>query len=193
MKNKILIYITFLVLFFSCKKENVLRSAQNFIGINDSIKMITLPIDSSNFNYDNKDRNGYFIYDETFKKNKYSGSLSKLYGKFSFDNTIDLLFVERKSNDDESIEPIVTLYSFNRNKKQIIDSLNIYETLRSEGNLQKRFSIGKDNIIHIYESSSGYDLTNDGKEILINEKIHEVYTVSSNGNLFYNRINLVSI
>ncbi|WP_210148895.1 hypothetical protein [Chryseobacterium scophthalmum] len=181
MKNKTLIYIIILLLFFSCKKENTLLSAQNFNDAKDSTKIITLPIDSIVFNYSNKDKNGYFIYDKTFKKNKYSNNLSRLYGKLSFDNKIDLLFVERKSNDDESIEPIVTLYSFEKDKKQKIDSLNIYETLKSEGNLQKRFSIGKDKLIHIYENSSGYDFTDDGKEILINEKKHETYTVSSSG------------
>lgn len=179
MKNRTLVYITSVMLLFSCKKENNLVTAQSINNLQESIKTVELPIDSTVFNYYNKDKNGYFIYDKTFKKNQYSNTLSRIFGKLSLDNKINLLFIERKPNDDEYTEPIVTLYSLEKNKK--IDSLNIYESLNSEASLQKRFSIGKDKLIHVFENSSGYDFTDDGKEILVTEKKKNTYTVSKSG------------
>lgn len=179
MKNRTFVYIIIAVFFISCKKENNLLNAQNTKTTQELIKIIELPIDSTIFNYNYKDKNGYFIYDKTFKKNEYSNALSRIVGKVSLNNKIDLLFVEKKSNDDEYTEPIVTLYSLENNKK--VDSLNIYETLKSEGSLQKRFLISKDKIIHLYENSSGYDFSDNGKEILVTEKKNEIYSISENG------------
>lgn len=180
MKNKILIF-SILLTIFSCKKENVSLIAKNRDIIEDSITTLKLPIDSKSLKYNHKDKNGYFIYDETFKKNKYSNSLSRVYGKIIFNKNIDLIIIERKPSDDEYKEPIITLYSYEKKIKQKIDSLNLYETIKSEATVEKRFLIDKDTTINIYENSSGYDIAQNGKDTLIIEKFHKTYYISTNG------------
>lgn len=180
MKNKILVFTVFTIL-FSCKKENNTINAQEKSIVSDNIKNITLPFDSKSFVYSKKDKKGYYVYDKTFKKNNYSNSLSRIYGKINLNNDIDLLFIERKPNDDEFTEPIVTLYSYNNKLNSKIDSLSIYETIEGEGNREKRFKMDMSKNIYIYENSSGYDFTNNGKEILITENNQNKYSISNNG------------
>lgn len=178
MKSRVLI-ITILLFIFSCKKDNSLAAVQINKSNNDSIKILHIPIDSKAINYGNKNGNDIFIYDSTFKKNKYNKSLSRIYGKFVFNNDIDLIFIERKPTDDEHVEPIITMYSYN--KKYKIDSLDIYETVNSEAYLEKRFLIDKAKRINIYEKSKGYDKTNDGKDTLITERKESVFYISPKG------------
>jgi hypothetical protein len=180
MKNRILIFIIFFAL-FSCKKENNIISAQNKNVTIDSVKTLILPIDSKSFVYDKKDKQGYFIYGNTFKKNKYSYSLSRIYGKIALSNDIDLVIIERKPNDDEYTEPIVTLYSYKKNTTKKADSLNIYETISGEGKLTKRFLIDKQGNVNIYENSSGYDFDDNSKEVLIKEVHYSLYKIKPDG------------
>ncbi|CAA7197356.1 hypothetical protein [Chryseobacterium potabilaquae] len=148
---------------------------------NDKINILNLPLDSKSINYKGKDKNGFFIYDKTFKKHIFCKSLSRVYGKIPFSQNIDLLLIERKSNDDEHTEPIITIYSYDIRKNQKLDSLNIYETLNSEATFEKRFLIDENKKIHIYENSEGYDINDNGKDTLIVVKEETDYEVSDKG------------
>ena len=174
MENKLLIF-SILLSIFSCKKIDNKSLAQT----QSNIKTLALPISSEKINYNNKDKNGFFIYDKTFDKNQYSHSLSRVYGKYSLSGNLDLVFIERKPNDDGYTEPIITLYSYNKNKK--IDSLNIFETINSEATVEKRFLIDQSKKIHIYENSVGYDTTDNGKDTLIVDIRENIYNILESG------------
>lgn len=174
MENKLLIF-SILLSIFSCKKIDNKSLAQT----QSNIKTLALPISSERINYNNKDKNGFFIYDKTFDKNQYSHSLSRVYGKYSLSGNLDLVFIERKPNDDGYTEPIITLYSYNKNKK--IDSLNIFETINSEATVEKRFLIDQSKKIHIYENSVGYDTTDNGKDTLIVDIRENIYNILESG------------
>ncbi|WP_147473937.1 hypothetical protein [Chryseobacterium nematophagum] len=148
---------------------------------NDKINVLNLPLDSKNINYKGKDKNGFFIYDKTLKKNIFCKSLSRVYGKIPFSQNIDLLLIERKSTDDEHTEPIITIYSYDIRKNRKQDSLNIYETLNSEATVEKCFLIDENKKIHIYENSEGYDINDNGKDTLIVVKEETDYEVSDKG------------
>lgn len=65
MKNKLLIF-SILLSIFSCKKIDNKSLAQT----QNNIKILALPISSEKINYNNKDKNGFFIYDKTFGRNE---------------------------------------------------------------------------------------------------------------------------
>lgn len=176
-KMKNLIILLYFLSLFSCKKENKTVPDQT----QDGIKILTLPLDSKKISYNSKDKNGFFIYDKTFKKNAFSDALSRVYGKISFNKNVDLILIERKAFDDEHTEPVITMYSFDNIKKQKIDSLDLYETMHSEGTAEKRFIIDRNKKVSIYYHSSGYDIGDDGKEILVTENTETMYSISDTG------------
>lgn len=180
---KYLVILIYFFTIFSCKNDNIVNAQSH----EDKIKTFALPLDSKKINYSSKDKNGFFIYDKTFTKNQFSNLPSRVYGKISCNKNIDLLLIERKPTDDEHTEPIITIYSYNIEKKQKIDSLNIYETLNSEATIEKRFLIDKAKKIHVYENSQGYDITNNGKDTLIVENTETSYAVSDLGKFILSR------
>ncbi|WP_310555887.1 hypothetical protein [Flavobacterium sp.] len=151
----------------------------------EEIKLIDLPYNSNTLNYSKKDKNGYFIYDNSFKKQNYS-KLSRIIGKYK-NNDIEVYIVELKPNGDEHIEPIISLFSYSENKK--IDSLIVYETIDWEGSLKKRFVINKDKSIKINEESEGNDETENGMDTLIVSNNVNIYNLSKSGFFTSNKWN----
>jgi hypothetical protein len=174
MKNNVLVTIVLLCI-LSCKKNTLKANVE----VVDSVKTISLPFTSELLKYNKKDKNGYFIYDKSFKHNKMFNALSRIYGKYILNGKVKVFIVERKSNDDEHNEPLIVLYSFYDNKK--MDSLIIYENVEWESSYKKRFDIIKTNEVHIFEESEGNDFNDDGTEILIKDKSYEIYNISQDG------------
>ncbi len=189
---RLFIYL-FVITLFSCNQKvnsnNVILGKSNIQNEQDKtkgnlnqeteqVKTIDLPFSSDKLNYSKKDKNGYYIYDDSFKKQKLN-RLSRTIGKYSFDNNITIFLVELKPKGDEHIDPIVTLYSYF--KEERIDSLVVYENIQWEGSFKKSFVIGKDKIIKISEASKGNDVTESGANVLITSNSNDVYNVSSKG------------
>ncbi len=125
---------------FHCKNERDKITDSNILKTKNEIEnKLKLPFSSSDLNYKIKDKNGYYIYDEGFKKDEL-GRISRVKGIFSKEN-IKLKLIEYKPLGDENTEPIVYLYSFVSNKK--VDSLKIHETVEWEGSIYIRFILNK--------------------------------------------------
>lgn len=176
MKNNILLIII-LTCIFSCKKDTI--EVKSKIEVNDTLKTIKLPLTSEILVYDKKDKNGYFIYDKTFKKGKIVSGFSRIYGKYVLKKNLDILVIEKKPSDDEHTEPLVILYAVNNNKK--IDSLTIYETIEWEGSYTKRFKINSKSEISIINESKGYDFDDEEKDTIIVDKKNEFYKINDFG------------
>lgn len=190
---KLFIYLITLI-FISCNQKsdvnnNAIQKEEIFLKDTISkiqeVKLLDLPFNSNTLNYSKKDKNGYFIYDNSFKKAKYS-KLSRIIGKYTNDD-IEVFIVEFKPNGDEHVEPIVSLFSYFQNKK--IDSLIVYETIEWEGSLKKRFIINKDKSIKISEESEGSDVSENGADTLIVSKKVNVFNLSKTGFFSSNKWN----
>lgn len=190
---KLFIYLITLI-FISCNQKsdvnnNAIQKEEIFLKDTISkiqeVKLLDLPFNSNTLNYSKKDKNGYFIYDNSFKKAKYS-KLSRIIGKYTNDD-IEVFIVELKPNGDEHVEPIVSLFSYFQNKK--IDSLIVYETIEWEGSLKKRFVINKDKSIKISEVSEGSDVSENGADTLIVSKNVNIFNLSKTGFFSSNKWN----
>lgn len=180
-----------IVICFSCnQKTNSNATATNKFNSNNidslnttsvsqevAIKEVKLPFDSKQLNYSNRDENGYYVYDKSFIKNKYS-YLRNL-GKYKSNDNVEIVIVEIKPKGDEHIDPIVKLYSYF--KGQITDSLTVYENIQWEGTLKKGFEITYDKIIKVFEKSKGIDFNENGKEIEISSDNSNTYKVTVKG------------
>lgn len=181
---KISIYYLFVLFFISCNQKSIdkldannVTNKENKIFGKEEITIINLPFYSDKLNYSNKNKNGYYIYDNSFKKQEYK-RLSRTIGKYSCNN-INVFIVEFKPNGDEYTEPIVVLFSCYKNKK--IDSLIVYETIEWEGSLKKRFVIDKNKVIKVSEVSKANDVTESGSDTLIVSKKTNTYNLSDKG------------
>jgi hypothetical protein len=174
MKSIILILIIFLSIVSCTKKQKETKTT-----LQDTIKVISLPFSSELLKYDKKDKNGYFIYDESFKEDKMFNASSRIYGKYILNSKVQMFIVERKPKDDEHNEPIVVLYSIDDNRKR--DSLIIYENVEWEGSFKKRFEIKSNNEIEIFEELVGSDFNDDGSEIFVEDKKYEIYSINQQG------------
>jgi hypothetical protein len=139
---------------------------------------IKLPFNSKQLNYSKRDKNGYYIYDKSFIKNK-TGKYLRLLGKYNSNNNVEIVVMELKPKGDEHIDPIVKLYSNFNN--QVVDSLTVYENIQWEGTLKKVFEITQDKIIKIFEKSKGTDTNEKGEEIIISSNNSDAYEVSDKG------------
>ncbi|WP_136668417.1 hypothetical protein [Flavobacterium sp. H122] len=179
----------FVAICFSCNQKsnssisttNKYNNGDTLISSNVSqesvIKEIKLPFDSKQLNYSKRDKNGYYIYDKSFIKNK--NRFSRAVGKYKSNENVEIVIVELKPNGDEHIDPIVKLYSYFKN--QITDSLTIYENVQWEGTKKKEFEINQNKIIKITEKSVGVDFDESGKEIEISSNSSDIYEVTSKG------------
>lgn len=182
---KLFIYF-FALIIISCNQKinsDNDTNRENKIIEKDTVKVATinLPFKSENLNYTRKDKNGYFIYDNSFKNYGYSKK-SRFVGKF-IDKDVEVFLIELKPNGDEHIEPIISLFSYIKSFKK--DSLIIYETINWEGSTQKRFEITKNKEIIVHTNSKGYDFNEKGEDTLIESKSIETYRISEKG-LFTN-------
>ncbi len=180
MKN--ITFILMLFLFVMCNGKSINKNS-DFEGngqnnINDTIKNLKLPFCSENLNYFKKNKKGYFIYDNNFILSKINGKYSKVFRAFSTKN-MEILFLESKTDDDEHTEPRGMLFSFLDSVKK--DSLLVYETIKWEGSLTKRFCINSDKTISVTEISEGYDTTNKGKDTLIKSNSRNNYYIREDG------------
>jgi hypothetical protein len=126
----------FTLTFISCNQKansnidlkSEVKVIKNNTPLKQEISIIELPFNSNKLNYSNKDKNGYFIYDNSFIKQGFSMS-SKTIGVYKNDD-VDTFLVELKPNGDEHTEPIVSLFTYKKDKK--VDSLIVYETIEWE-------------------------------------------------------------
>lgn len=190
---KLFIYLFTLIL-LSCNQKvdiNQKEISQKEIILNDTIskiqelKLLDLPFNSNTLNYSKKDKNGYYIYDSSFKKYDYSKS-SRIIGKYNNEG-FEIFIVELKPNGDEHIEPIISLFSYFQNKK--VDSLIVYETIEWEGSFKKRFVINKDKSIKVSELSEANDETENGLDTLIISNNYNIYNLSKDGLFSTNKWN----
>ncbi|MCL9805313.1 hypothetical protein NAT51_07260 [Flavobacterium amniphilum] len=191
-----LLNYVFIVICFACNQKsnssissanennsNVNTLKENIASQETIIKEIKLPFSSKQLNYSKRDKNGYYMYDKSFIKNK--NWYSRAIGKYKSNGNVEIVIVEMKPNGDEHIDPIVKLYSYF--KDQITDSLTVYENIQWEGSLKKEFVITQDKIIKVSEKSKGVDFDENGKEIEISSSSSDVYNITSTGRFVTNK------
>lgn len=171
--NKV-ITLLFLILLIGCNNTNNIHSKK------DNIKNLNLPLDYKILNYKKKDNSGYFIYDDSFKKNINIYGISRILGNILLNDSLNLVFVEKKPDGDEHIEPIGILYIFKDKIK--LDSLIVYENVQWEGSYNKKFKITSDLSIYLYENSKYYELEDiTDKEKIMNIKDSSIYKITKQG------------
>jgi hypothetical protein len=169
MKNIKLIFFSFLMIMCNGKNEKKAEKQTNYIQIDLTSKNIKIPFCSDDL-YFSKIKNTNF----NFLKSKNNISLGLInISKY------DVSLVAYNSKDDEHTEPVIILNSyFNKIK---IDSLVVYETIKWEGQLLRRFCINKDSTIIIKEISKGHDVTDDGHDIIVNSNSIVKYYIRDDG------------
>lgn len=184
----------FIVICFSCHQKSnssiavtngKISNTRDTLSTSNTyqIKEINLPFNSKQLNYSKRDKNGYYVYDKSFIKNK--NNYTRTIGKYKSSDNVEITIVELKPNGDEHIDPIIKLYSFVKGK--ISDSLTVYENVYWEGTMKKEFEITQNKTIKISEKSTGVDFDENGKETTVSYKKTDTYKVTNKGHFVSNK------
>ncbi|RZJ69970.1 hypothetical protein [Flavobacterium sp.] len=166
----------------SCQKSDTSAKAkQTQKPESEPKKELTFPFCSDNLDYSKKDKQGYFVYTDDFRKSGFGPKSAREFGSFSVGNVF-VTFLEVKPIGDENTEPIAMLYTKVGGK--LSDSLSIHETIDWEGNYEKRFCISKDKTIEITEASNAPDLEQidaQGNAPVYEASAKATYRIEANG------------